>query len=139
MPKETFDCPVDRIVRVVDGDTQHLLLDRGWSSFQGITTRLEGIDTPENNTPAGKSVRVVVQMWLDRVAQVKYRLRWVSRELDMYGRSLGDYFDREHPDESLGKYLIRMKLAKPFQTKRTVWTEDELKQAVLSAQEIIGY
>jgi len=138
MPKEIFDCPVDRIVRVVDGDTQHLLLDRGWSSFQGITTRIESIDAPENNTTAGKLVTVVVRMWLERVAQVKYRLRWISRDLDMYGRSLGDYRDREHLAESLGEYLIAKQLAKPFAGKRAPWKAEELKIAADVAQTIIG-
>ena len=133
VPKEVFDCPVHQIIRVVDGDTQHLLLDRGWRTLQGITTRVADIDTPEKNTDAGEYVAEVVQVWLARVQQVKYRLRWLSKDLDMYGRSLGDYVDREHPQQTLSQFLLEHQMAKPYEGKRSVWTDAELQAALASA------
>lgn len=125
--KEVFDCPVISVV-VVDGDTQKIVLDRGWRTTQGVTTRINGIDTPEIGTEAGRLVAKIVEYWLRFTVQTQYRLRWLSYELDMYGRSVGDFVDREHPAESLGQYLIRMQLAKALdgRTARSRWTDNEL-------------
>jgi len=135
---ETFDCPVLSF-EVVDGDTQKLILDRGWRTTQGITTRLEGVDAPEKNTSAGKLVAKVVELWLTPICQTKYRLRWLSKDLDMYGRSVGTFIDREHPDQSLSEYLIRMGLAKRYDGKsaRQYWTDAELSAVVENANLII--
>lgn len=135
---ETFDCPVISF-SVVDGDTQHAILDRGWRTTQGITTRLEGVDAPEKNTSAGQLVSKIVELWLTPICQTKYRLRWLSRELDKYGRSVGTFIDREHPAESLSDYLIQMGLAKPYDGKaaRRYWTDAELDQVVQNAKKII--
>lgn len=135
---ETFDCPVISFT-VVDGDTQHVILDRGWRTTQGITTRLEGVDTPEKNTTAGQFVAQVVVQWLAPICQTKYRLRWLSRDLDKYGRSVGTFVDREHPAESLSDYLIRMELAKPYDGKsaRQPWLDSELASVVKAAKSLI--
>jgi endonuclease YncB( thermonuclease family) len=123
----------------VDGDTQHVILDRGWRTTQGITTRLEGVDTPEKNTTAGQFVAQVVVQWLAPICQTKYRLRWLSRDLDKYGRSVGTFVDREHPAESLSDYLIRMELAKPYDGKsaRQPWLDSELASVVKAAKSLI--
>lgn len=136
--QETFDCPVISF-EVVDGDTQKAILDRGWRTTQGITTRLEGVDAPEKNTSAGQLVSKVVEQWLTPICQTKYRLRWLSRDIDMYGRSVGTFVDREHPAESLSDYLLRMGLAKSYDGKaaRRYWTDAELSAVVENANLII--
>ena len=135
---ETFDCPVVSFT-VVDGDTQHIVLDRGWRVTQGITTRLEGVDAPEKNTGAGLLVAKIVEQWLASICQTKYRLRWLSRDIDKYGRSVGTFVDREHPAESLSDYLIRTKLARPYDGKaaRQYWTDSELSAVVKIADGLI--
>lgn len=127
MAKETFDCPVASVV-MVDGDTQDIVLDRGWKVAQGVTTRIAGVDAPEIRTAAGKLVSQLVERWLNIIVSTAYRLRWLSRELDMYGRSLGDYVDRQTGD-TLSKYLLDNGLAKVFDGKkaREPWTDVELK------------
>lgn len=126
MAKETFDCPVTSVI-MVDGDTQHIVLDRGWKVSQGVTTRIAGLDAPRIHTAAGKLVTQLVALWLNAIVSTAYRLRWLSRELDMYGRSLGDYADRQTGD-TLSKYLLDNGLAKAFDGKkaREPWTGAEL-------------
>lgn len=139
MKLETFDCPVSSFV-VVDGDTQHVVLDRGFRVTLGITTRLQGIDAPEINTQAGKLVADIVFRWLTPICQTKYRLRWLSRDLDMYGRSIGDFIDREHPGESLSNYLVKNKLARDYDGKaaRKPWSVNDLIDVERIAKEIIS-
>ena len=114
-----------------------------WDPFritvQGITTRLLGIDTPEMNTTAGRLVAEVVRIWLNEASRAKYQLRWISAELDMYGRSLGDFRDRNDPSgQSLAMYLLGRGFAKPYKERREIWTPEELQLAVAAAQDIIG-
>lgn len=123
----TFEYPVMRY-RVIDGDSVEIDCDMGFSTYRTVSVRLMGIDAPERGTIAGKGVTGVVRRWVDSVSTSKYRLLWVSRELDKYGRSLGNFVDAEHPTESLVKYLLDEKLVRVYDGgKREAWGEDELK------------
>jgi endonuclease YncB( thermonuclease family) len=125
--KESFDCPVHQVVRVVDGDTQKLLLDLGFATYVSVTTRVRGIDCPEMSTMPGRLVKTVVAEWIDRVVRVgQFNLRWVSCEVDMYGRTLGDFYDRSNPEDRLSSYMLFHGIAKTFHEKRVPWTAAEL-------------
>lgn len=54
-----------RVTKVVDGDTMHVTVSLGLDSYQNITLRLAGLDTPEMSTPEGKTAKVWVQEWVD--------------------------------------------------------------------------
>jgi endonuclease YncB( thermonuclease family) len=73
------------VVHVVDGDTVKLRLDLGWNIYLETNCRIDGIDTPELNTAAGKKARDWARGQLPPGAAVTY----VSRQLDKYGRPLG--------------------------------------------------
>lgn len=131
--KKAFEPFVHSVIRVIDGDTQVLMLDLGFSTFKQVTTRIVGIDCPEKSTQAGRMVRSVVELWLQICMKQKYRLSWISSEVDMYGRTLGDFRDSFNGD-SVSKYMLRTGLAKPFHQKRVPWTPAELDEVVTNCR-----
>lgn len=127
MAKEVFDCPV-LSCRVIDGDSQEIVLDRGWGVQQTALTRIQYIDAPERHTEAGKLVTQVVVRWLQPLFVPKYRLRWLSLELDKYGRSLGDLADRNNTAVPLSIYLLSRNLVREYTGEaRGPWTPQELQ------------
>lgn len=73
------------VLRVIDGDTVALRLDLGWNLYLECNCRIDGIDTPELNTAAGKAARD----WAAERLRVGTTVRYVSQRLDKYGRPLG--------------------------------------------------
>lgn len=136
---EVFDCPVIS-VRVIDADTQSLVLDRGWRTTQGVTTRVHGIDAPEMSTAAGKLVAKVAEKWLTRALETPYQLRWLSHSLDMYGRSIGDFVDRSRARETFSEYLLRMLVVAPYSglAKRDPWPQARLDDVVVRCNVILA-
>lgn len=118
--------------RVIDGDSQDLRIDLGYNLTVKTKTRVRGIDTPENSTEAGKLVTAVHWRWIKGKS-----LEWRSRELEKYGRSLGDLFANE---ESWSEYLTKNGLAHEYDGKsaRKSWTEDELKAIEGKCRSILG-
>lgn len=118
--KRTFIYNVAETNRVIDGDTCELTLDLGFNIFYKVEVRLEGLDTPEKNTPEGKIVKAKVEGWL-----VGRRLTLVSKELDKYGRVLGVIQD---DTTSLNKWLLDNGFARVYNGEKKVpWTEAQIK------------
>ena len=133
--KKTFEPFVHSVIRVIDGDTQVLMLDLGFSTFKQVTTRIVGVDCPEKSTLAGRMVRTAVQQWLELSTKTKFNLTWISSEVDMYGRTLGD-FRCNTSKETLATYMLFLGLAKPFDQKRVPWTPAELDYVVAKCRAI---
>lgn len=74
------------VMRVIDGDTVRLTLDLGWHTFRVENCRIARINAPELNTPEGKAAKAYAEERLPAGTAVTF----VSRELDKYGRPLGD-------------------------------------------------
>jgi micrococcal nuclease len=74
------------VIRVVDGDTVRLELDLGWHTYRIENCRIAGIDAPEVSTAAGKLAKAYAASALPVDAEVMF----ASKELDKYGRPLGD-------------------------------------------------
>ena len=134
--KTVFECPVLMVVGVVDGDTQDIMLDLGYSTYRKVRTRLMGIDTPEMSTPAGKLVKAVVEKLLSDVVVEKYKLRWISSDIDMYGRSVGVFVNSMNQGETLNAFLMRIRVAKAYsgESKRPSWSIEELRAAESGAR-----
>lgn len=76
------------VTRVVDGDTIDVSIDLGFDIWHTTRLRLNGIDTPEMNTQAGKDVKA----WL--AAAIEQRVVTITTyKPDKYGRYLADVFD----------------------------------------------
>lgn len=117
------DDPVERVVRVADGDTQIIRLDLGYRIYPEITARIEKVDCPEIDTVAGK----LVAEYVDRRLREVSKLRWISRSLDQWKRSVGEFYWMENNTTVFfGSELLAKRFAKPFREKRTPWTAEEL-------------
>ena len=75
MAEPLFRFPVkDNDVRVIDGDTIKVLLDRGFGDRKLVSVRVFGTDAPESRTRqnlqeryAGKLVGLVSRRWFERL------------------------------------------------------------------------
>lgn len=118
---------LDRVERVVDGDTYWLHLDVGFRQTQLTHVRLDGFDTPElfrpeNDHEAAKAreAREFVVAWLGEDGPVYVHTR---KDPDSFGRWLGVVF-RDGPDDtwvSMGEQLAAQGLASVWPTR---WREE---------------
>lgn len=124
-----FEYPC-KIKRIYDGDTLTCDIDLGFNIWiYNRSVRLSRIDTPEIRTQnllekkAAYKVRDYIrEILLDK--QVVLR----SRELDKYGRILGDIIFN---GVSISEHLLDHKLAKVYLGgKKLKWTDQELNLIV---------
>lgn len=126
---KTFIYNVVQVERVVDGDSIELLLDLGFNIFYKVDVRIQGVDTPERNTPEGKVVKAKVEEWLTG----KKNLVLISKELDKYGRVLGEITEGQN-GASLNKWLIEKKLARVYNGEKKVeWTKEQIEAIIKQA------
>lgn len=78
-----------------DGDTFHLRLDLGFSTYRECRCRLARCDAPELKTPAGAAAAVWTEAWLAN-AMLEGPLLVQSRALDNYGRPLVEVWSQGH-------------------------------------------
>ncbi len=95
------------VLRVVDGDTFDALVDLGFGVSQKFRVRVEGVDTPEMNTRAGKKAKVAVEELIN--GKMVYLSEAGS---DKYGRALARV--ELITGEDLTEYLIEHKLGKEY-------------------------
>ena len=101
------------IVRVMDGDTFELMIDKGWSGFTKQKLRLYGIDAPELRTKSGKEVASYVKQMADFMGG-KCIVQSIANSRnpqvrDKYGRYLAIIYDQmpSEPKEIInGEKLI---------------------------------
>jgi endonuclease YncB( thermonuclease family) len=100
---------VDRVVRVVDGDSLRVVRSRtaqlgdGWFNirdhdiFDGVPIRLLWVNTPERGQPGYTEARADLQGWIAaRTAPDAYpSLRVVVHYPDAFGRLLADLIDAD--------------------------------------------
>jgi micrococcal nuclease len=77
------------VLRVVDGDTLHVLADLGCDIALAMTVRLYGVNAPERGTPAGPVATRFVQAWLAKHGPT-FELRTVKDSREKFGRYLAD-------------------------------------------------
>jgi endonuclease YncB( thermonuclease family) len=122
---------------VYDGDTIKLPdIDLGFRvHLHGYSVRLDGVDTPERYTDAGKAVTEAVIWWCDQ---------WSMLVLGPY--KLGKYSKRiigavwgHHEDQSLSEWLLEHRMANPYDggTKEK-WTTESLQRAEDSARRCLN-
>jgi micrococcal nuclease len=90
------------VLRVIDGDTVLLRIDKGFHSDQREKVRLLGIDTPENNTEFGQEVTAIVKAKLPPGKIVKVKTH--KDKQGKYGRYLATILIGRL---NLNKYLVR--------------------------------
>lgn len=89
----TWFFPIYKVVKVLDGDTIRLILDRGMKDYTEVDARLYGIDCPEvtgATKPAGILARDFTASWISAAqadAKLTPLVECVKWE-DKYGRLL---------------------------------------------------
>ena len=95
------------VLRVVDGDTAWLRIDRGFREFWEVSCRLYGINAPELSTGAPGTA---AKDWLTQ--RITGRTLFVkSEKLDKYGRPLVTLFDPEPATEDFALSINQEMLA----------------------------
>jgi micrococcal nuclease len=97
------------VLRVIDGDTLDLDIDLGFSIRITQRVRLEGINTAEKNTAAGKETSAWVQQWVDTHGPA---LTVRTHRREKYGRYLATVTTAE--GQALNEALIDAGLAAPY-------------------------
>lgn len=77
------------VLRVVDGDTLHVLADLGLDITVAMVLRLYGVNAPERSTPAGPDATDYVRRWVANHGPV-FELLTVKDRREKYGRYLAD-------------------------------------------------
>lgn len=111
------------VVKVVDGDTIDVFIDLGFKVWHKERIRLNGIDTPEKNTPLGKALKLHMANTLEgKIVKLN-----VTKP-DKYGRYLGEVFLSEGSTSSINEQLYVNKLAKLYggASKASLWAPEEL-------------
>jgi endonuclease YncB( thermonuclease family) len=72
-----------QVLRVIDGDTFEALVDLGFGISQKFKVRLDGIDTPEVKTDAGKKAKEFVRQLIEGK-----EVTLIEGGTEKYGRAL---------------------------------------------------
>ena len=78
------------VVKVVDGDTVLVELDLGWHVRLVSAVRVDGIDAPEKNTPAGRAAKEFAETLLPAGTPVTVVSKKMLGAFEKYGRVLAD-------------------------------------------------
>jgi endonuclease YncB( thermonuclease family) len=145
-------------IRVIDGDTVAVILDKGYGDSKVIHARLYGLDTPENKKTrlggelekeAGNRVGLVVSEWFGRhkythqlyhssETKPKYAGRTIGRIFAGWPFLFGDDSSSMSGYLCLNDYLLDKGLARPYLgKKKEPWPEAELEQIIARCKEIL--
>jgi len=126
-PHQPFGFPL-KSYRVIDGDTVKVTMDRGWGETKQMSCRIQGIDTPERGTLAGKLVTLVVAYWMHH--HIADGFLTYSLDKGKYqGRYTGDIVARGGQGSEhwrLSKTVAGLRLCQPY-PRKLEWTEARLK------------
>lgn len=102
-----YEYKIEKIIRVVDGDTVDVLIDLGFKTFLKKRIRIYGINTPETRTRDKKEKELGFKA-KERVEEILYGNKDLiiqSHGEGKFGRVLGDiYFSEEKVN--LGELLV---------------------------------
>ena len=123
-PNYTFNA---QLIRVVDGDTVWAHIDLGFNVWKKVNVRLHGIDAPETRTrdkeEKERGLRAKNRL-IQLLEQSDNKFTIVSKEVDKYGRALGELYSHHDMQVSenetrpisicLNQVLINEGLAKKY-------------------------
>lgn len=145
-------------IRVIDGDTVEVKLDRGWGETKIVHARLFGLDAPESKRTkaggelekeAGHRVGMVVTEWFGRHKHIrqlyhsseckpKYSGRTIARIYAGWPMLLGGGATSMSGFLCLNDYLLEKGLARHYTgDAKKPWPEAELEQIIERCKEIL--
>jgi len=133
-----FTYHVRSLLSAHDGDTCTLEIDIDFDLRREVVVRVQGIDTPEMIGPSKDAAVVARDLAIAWITTRLNRLALLSKELDKYGRVLGDLQDIT-TNETLSAYLIGMKVAHAYDGGlKPVWAAAEYA-AILAMPKVAGH
>lgn len=106
-----YQYKVEKVLRIIDGDTYELLIDLGFKTYHKITLRLLGIDVYELSTEEGRKAKSWVNWILKRADRII--VETVIKE-DSFGRWLGNIgYEYNQNIKSLAVELDKKHYKKP--------------------------
>lgn len=138
----SFEFPVLKVVKVIDGNSVCLVIDLGFGIRRIVDVRLIGVDAPEihgEHKAEGLCVRSAIQGWLEGYSGYNSSVLVLkSEKLDKEHDVLGDVQPmlfthmsprtNTIPHESLCGYLLSMSYARRYQGgERRPWTDEDLE------------
>jgi endonuclease YncB( thermonuclease family) len=109
------------LIRVLDGDTLEGYADLGFYIQRKVSVRVNGVNAPEVSGAAEKEVGLLVkscvEKWFTALRAGPASPWLVSKEVDKYGRVLGEIEMRGAvvpPSTTLTSWLLTMKLVQPY-------------------------
>lgn len=119
-------------IRVVDGDTAEVSLDLGFGVEVTRMLRVDGVDTPEKNTNAGKAVKACVERWVNAGSPL---VACYHKDDKFGGRFDGDLISSG--GTRLSTFLIDNSIAREYHGERKEpWTESQLSKAEKQASQL---
>lgn len=119
------------VVRIIDGDTAVLFVDRGMHEFMVMKARLAGIDAPElrprRGTKESKAAeKILAAKAADRLSELIEGKEVMIRthKTGKFGRWLAEIFLPEDPNVTANQLLLDEGLAVTYGTPRP-WRPDE--------------
>jgi len=111
-----YEYKIEKVIKVVDGDTVDVLIDLGFKTFVKKRVRVYGINTPETRTRDLKEKKLGLEAKArveDLLAEKKGEIVLKSHGVGKFGRVLGViYFSDSETD--LGSILISEGHAKEY-------------------------
>ena len=100
-----YEYAVNKIVKIVDGDTIDIEIDLGFSLTKKERVRLAGIDTPESRTRDldEKAEGLLAKSFLEKQLDEAVDLRVKTEKDGKYGRMLGWLHDG---NKNINKYMV---------------------------------
>ena len=114
---------VNKVVRIVDGDTIDVSIDLGFNIFTIQRVRLLGIDTPEIHTKNfeekqhGEEAKQFVINFIEEAEREGYQIYVKTTLDDKYGRMLGRVVAN---NQCLNDLLLTNQLASPYNGERKI-------------------
>lgn len=113
---------IAKVVRIIDGDTIVVEVDRGFDDYSKKRLRLAGINTPEMRGPdkaKGQLAKEFVQQWFENAS--RELLSVLTLKKDSFGRWISyiyKYSEETKQTECLNQTLLDTKHADPYRKKR---------------------
>jgi len=129
-------------LRVIDGDTVEVEIDRSWRDRSKKHCRVYGVDCPEksgNEKAAGLPVKEVIILLLEKVTNSGLDLYTRSIKKGKYqGRYVGSIFwEKDGVEHDMSDFLLAHGLAKPYKRGKTPDFNDEECSKIATLCEII--
>ena len=118
---------IDKVFRVIDGDTVRVLVDQGFNTYKKTDIQLRGVDAPElrgEEAPAGRSVALVVRYKLTQFKELYVQ----GTVFGKFGAFVSPIYSSDKEGKfDLATYLLDKRLVEAYDPSSRGFSEEELR------------